>query len=383
MHPAIRAEIDRLLEENNNIDVQVEIPPDAEVHFFGNRILALDPALNTLNVPREFRRHRLVQDRYFCTLPRDFWDLVYNGVGPERFDPQRVELEVALSDICGDHSHNAGFRNGLPFVYCLRRQPMQFSAADVQILNMNEAQLGNIARIAEERTAGMARTTRAYAGWLMTNPQFLGELDGLLETWADMVRRWGFDRLGIIQLNGMYLPGDDPAADPRWADYRSAFEEFFTRWRLRGMAAPYLPIPLEPGMSGQFPVSVLPQVMRSGGAFVLPDTCSVPSRDELRWMLDDSLHRGPAPEHLTEWMELVARDNTAKKPFIMFERLFELQHYFRLLHHRHAPALQRKLIPVKEVLATFLGVSKRTVDGDLQFINRRLGSAWVQRGKEC
>ena len=360
------------------------MPANAEVHFVGRPILALDPNLNNMTVPTRLLHHPLVQDRYFCTLPIALWNDVYNGIGSERFDPALVELEANLSTMCGGHSESGGLRHGRAFTFCLRRKAMTLSAEEAQSagLDRNQAQLDHVARIAEERIGGLFRTTRAYAGWLMTNPQFLGELDELLRTWDVMVRRWGFDRLGIVLPSGMFLPDDDPTADERWAGYSAAFEQFFARWRLRGMAAPYLPLPLEPLMSGRFPVTVLQQLMNSGGVFVLPDIYPVPSRDQLRGMLEDALHTGTAADHLADWMALVAGENAVKTPFIKFARLFEVQHYYRLLHHRHAPALHRKLAPVKEALAAFLGVECRTLDEDSAFIKERLGPAWVERGRD-
>jgi hypothetical protein len=123
--------------------------------------------------------------------------------------------------------------------------------------------------------------------------------------------------------------------------------------------------------------------MNSGGAFVLPDIYSVPSREQLRGMLEDSLHRASSAEHLSDWMKLIAADNAAKKSFAMFARLFEVQHYYRLLHHRHEAALRRKLGPVKDALAAFLEVERRTIDEDLKFLNQRLGPEWIQRGGDC
>lgn len=384
MKKEIAAEIARIIAADADPKIEFNLPPNAEVHFVGRPILALDPKLNNMTVPTRFLRHPLVQDRYFCTLPASFLNDVVERVGRECFDSAQVELETHLSTMCGDHSLNAGFRSGRPFAFCLRRQPVVLPEEQSQSagLDRNQAALDHAARIAEERIAGMFRTTRAYAGWLMTNPQFLGELGELLRTWDAMVRRWGFDRLGIVLPSGMFHPSDDPMADERWAGYSAAFESFFARWRLRGMAAPYLPLPLEPLMSGRFPVTVLQQLMNSGGVFVLPDIYPVPSRDQLRGLLEDALHTGNAADHLADWMALVAGENAVKTPFIKFARLFEVQHYYRLLHHRHASALHRKLAAVKEALAAFLGVERRTINEDLAFIKERLGPAWVERGRD-
>jgi hypothetical protein len=340
--------------------------------------------MNNATVPARFLHHPLVKDRYFCTLPRDLWDEMHNRIGSRLFDPELVELEDTLSSICGDHSFSAGFKNGLAFTYNLRRAPirLKLDQAKASGIASNQAALDRVGQIAEERSGGMAKVTRAYTGWLMTNPVFLNELDALLGSWVEMIRRWGFDRLGILLPQGNLVLGDDPTADHRWPSYSSAFDEFFTRWRLQGLAAPYLPVPLQGLTGGQFPVSVLPQVMRAGGAFVLPDTVPIPSRDTLRNMLEDSLHRSATPDHLEEWMRIIAGGNTAKKPFVKFSRLFEVQHYYRILRQRHAPALNRKLHLVKQVLAEFLGTAKRTIVEDLKFLKRRLGPQWFRRGSD-
>lgn len=384
MKKNIETEISRIMAADVDLKVAYQLPPDAEIQFAGAPILALNPATNNLTVPSRFLRHPLVQDRYFCTLPQDFWRPVYDGVGQNRFDPELVELETTLSGMCGDHSRYAGFKNGRAFSFPLRQRPMQLSseAAQAAAIDRNQAQLDHIARTAEERSAAVTKTTRAYTGWLLTNPQFLGELDELLKTWAVMVRRWGFDRLGIVLPKSGLIPGDDPTADERWAGYSFAFEQFFARWRLRGMAAPYLPVPLEPLMAGRFPVSVLHQIMNSGGAFVLPDIYPIPSRDQLRALLEDALHRSTAPDHLDEWRKLIASDNTAKKPFVRYARLFEVQHYYRNLQQRHARALGGELASVKAALASFLGAAARTINDDLKFLNRRLGRDWVERGRD-
>lgn len=384
MNEHVATEIARILAADSDFKVECDIPADTKITFLGKPILALDSATNNLAVPARFRHHPLVQDRYFCTLPRALWDELYNRLGPKKFDPELVELEDTFSEICGDHAQNAGFWNGLPMRYSLRRRPMELSleVAQVNGFASNQVELEQWLQLAEERTSGIAKVTRAYAGWLMTNGTFLGELDDLVTTWAAMARRWGFDRLGIVLPRGMFLEGDDPKADPRWDGYNAAFEQFFGRWRLLRLAAPYLPDPLQPLMGGQFPISILPQIMRSGGAFVMPDTFPIPSRDSLRGILEDSLH-GATPDHLDEWMAIVASDNTAKKPLLRYSRLFEVQHYLRILHQRHSKALQRKLSVANEVLAGFLGVAKRTIDDDLKFLNKRLGTDWIHRGADC
>lgn len=390
---------DRIVDEKQALELAKTIAPDCdlkvefnlpenckdcEVKLIGKPILALNPATNNLVVPARFLHHPLVEDRFFFTIPVPLWGMIFRQLGKDALGEGAVELEQTLSEIGGDHWSRAGFWKGLAFSCDLLCAAPKWkpSAEDAKSAGweVNQAKLDNVMRICEKRTEGFGRTARAYAGWLLTNRVFLDEHDALFTQWSNMVRRWGLNRLGILLPKGGFLPGDDATADPQWPDFSTAFNEFFARWRLQGFAAPYLPIPLQPLMSGSFPMSVVPQVNRAGGTYCLPDTFPVPSRDDLRNMLEDSLHGSDKPDYLAEWMELIDGHNSAKKPLIKFARLFALQHYWRILNQRHCQAIGRKHGILKEVLGRFLEVSWDTIHRDLLFINKRLEKGWTDRG---
>lgn len=373
----------KVIAPDSDIRVELGVPPNAEVRFIGRPILALDPRFNNGTVPARFLHHPLVEGRYLFALPRPLWDSVYSKIGQEAFDAEAVELELKLSDMCGDASFNVGLWQGRVFSYnLLRESPLDLSSVEcAAILKKNSIQLKHLAQAFENRAKVFHRTTRAYVGWLLTNSDFLDEHDELFAAWTPMIQRWGLDRLGTPPMTGMFLPGDDPGADPSWPRYKAAFNEFFTRWRLLGLAAPYLPIPLQPLMAGCVPLSAVSQLNNSGGAFCLPDTFPVPSRDTLRNLLDDALHGTAPPDHLTEWMKLISRENSAKRSLLKFARVFEVQHYWRILHHRHPIAIRRKLRLLKEAISSFLEVTWDTVHRDLFWIRRRLGSDWISRGQ--
>lgn len=365
-------------------EIELSGPSVRELHFLGEPILALNAATNNLSVPAHVLRHPLVENRYFFTLPGSLLDDVLGAIGEKAVDPDLVTLERSLSEICGDHSTSVGFWNGQAFPYCLLRTgPMKRPSAEESNTlgwNMHAAQLDNAMRLIEERTEPFTKVSRAYAGWLLTNLEFLNEHDALLTRYSDMVKRWGLGRLGILLPKGTSLPGDDPAADPRWKEHTLAFEAFFVRWRLQGLAAPYLPVPLQPLMGGDFPASVLPQVARAGGVFCLPDTFPIPSRDELRNLLEASIHGSQRPGHLEVWMSLIAADNAARKSLPKYARLFELQHYWRIVHHRYKAFLRGKIDVLKGVVGRFLGIKQSTIREHLRFINKQLGNDWCSRG---
>ena len=370
---------------DSNIQGELGLPPDAEVHFKGRQPLALDARTNNGTVPARFLHHPLVEGRYFFALPRYFWHSVYNKLGQEVFDAEVAELEQTLSVICYGNPWNVGFWNGRVFSYNqLRERPMWVPSPEEAASigwNVSKDYLEESVQKYEDGKRVFSRVARAYVGWLLTNKAFLDEHDALFTGWSEMILRWGLDRLGVLPVTGMFLPGDDPTADASWPGYKAAFNEFFTRWRLLGLAAPYLPLPLEPLMAGCWPMSVVAQLNRSGGVFCLPDTFPVPSRDTLRNVLDDALHGSGLPEHLNEWMKLISRENAAKKPLLKLARILEIQHYWRILHHRHPKAIQGKLRVLKEAIASFLDVTWDTVHRDLLWIRKRLGPNWADRGQ--
>lgn len=301
----------------------------------------------------------------------------------KRFDPQLIILENVFAESC-DQAGTAGFwkNEWIPWDLRRRSSPGPLNAADARALGWktNQKQLNELSRVADGWLDRFAKIARGYAGWLLTNRQFLDEHDQLLERWADMVQCWGLKDLGILLPTGMPLPQQDPTTDPKWAEYKAEFESFLVRWRLQSLTAPYLPIPLRPLLGGEFPASVRPQVNRAGGTFAMPDTFPVGTRDGLQDMLTEAIQRPKESEHLREWLKIVSRDNPARKPIAQFERLLQLQHYWRIVHHRHAQAIRRKLKDVKEVFARFLEASPETIHRDLLLLTKRLGKGWVDRG---
>lgn len=366
------------------------LPVGLQVRFLGPSILALSAAqhkIPSIIPPEKCSGHPLVRGRYFFAFPSALWSRFSEHLGPEGFDRELADLEATLAELCGDYTMNVGFWRGWPIFYDLLRprKPWRPSVQDLKSLGweteIGQGKLDHVMRLYEERTKSFAQTARSYVGWLLTNPVFLDEHDSLLREWLEMVKRWGLDRLGLSLPNGLLRMESNPALDPRWSDYTAAFEAFFTRWRLQGLAAPYLPIPLRPLMGGDFPSSVVPQVNRAGGAFCLPDTFPVPG-ESLREMMEDALRGSEPPEHLKEWQELISARNAARKPLVRYARLFELQHYWRILHHRHATVIYRRLRVLKEVLAAFFGVYSNTIHRDLLFIGKQLGKDWVERSRD-
>jgi hypothetical protein len=372
-------ELTKTVASDCDLVAELSLPGDCKIASVGERILAANPTTNNLVVPTRFIHHPFVENSYFFTLPGPLLDHLSREVA---FDKHTLEFERTLSDICGDHSTICGFWNGRALGYDLLRAPKRWrplveDAAAVG-WNISQDQLDETMELLEERSDSFRQTARAYTGWLISNQKFLDEQKTLLTQWSSEVRQEAQRRLGSVFLDGSVLPDDAATTDEEWSRCRNAFEAFYARWRLADLAAPFLPVPLRPLMSGNIPISVMPQVNRANGAFCYPDTFPVKMR-AIRGVVEDALHGSDSPAHLQQWMNLVSGENTAKKSLQRFARLFEVQHYWRILHQRHEKSIERRLGKVKFALAEFLGVSFDSIHRDLLFVKKRLGRGWYAR----
>jgi hypothetical protein len=355
-----------------------------EIRLIGN-IHAFNPATNNASVPFLYRDHPLIRERYYYTLPGQVLDAIIEALGAEYFDSDLLTVERSLSAICRDHATMVGFwKDVVVSFHGLRAADATISSQTIQALDPAEAvSVENAVRVYRERDLGhLQRFRRGYVGWLLTNLQFLDEHDSLLANHAPFVQRWGtVHNLVIVddEYRARLLPDTDPQEDPRWQPFYDDFIEFAMRWRLRRIAGPYLPEPLEPLAAGRVPVAILEKLMDANGIFFIPDTMPVSSRGHICGMLDDALHRGNRPEHLDEWLQIVRKDNTARNKMDRFARLFEIQHYWRILRDRHPQILPRNFQRIEGALAAIFKRSDGAVHSDMIEIRNRLGADWLER----
>lgn len=342
------------------------------------------PRLQSIGVPPPYQSHKLVAGKLFFTLPRGLLEAVVREVSPEAFDAGLLELEYALSEVCEKHPGNVGFWNGRP-IQCQYLRPLEPFPADsfqetIQSWGMTVAHVEHCLRIGQGTLTWDSNIVGGYAGWLLASPTFLKEHDALFAEWKEEISEWGIPRAGLLVADRTRLEGMERIEDPKIVRFVDAFHDFCVRWRLNGLAAPYLPVPVEPQLSGDFPMTVLQQLRGVGGIFFVPDTFPIPSRDQLRQVLDDSLHAGGSPEHLREWMGFIRRDNSARNRISRFARLLEVQHYWKILHQRHATVLSRKgaVNRVHQAFAAFFDIGTKMLAGDLRLLRQRLGPKWPQ-----
>jgi hypothetical protein len=102
-------------------------------------------------------------------------------------------------------------------------------------------------------------------------------------------------------------------------------------------------------------------------------------------MIEDAIGRSAAPPHLEPWMDLIDARDPGKKSLEHLQRMFRLQHWWRVLHHRHGNTLHGNLERLRLAMAAFLMPKDFGQEGgelirkDLMEIGKRLGQNWLQR----
>lgn len=320
----------------------------------------------------------IASDSPLFTLPQQLLKVIEELFGDGWLSAEQLATEKDLATQCHDHTQVVGAWKGNPIVfYHLRREGFPQISEELRVELGWERQTVSNLRIAEERSAWVHEITKGYIGWLTTTRAFLSEHDELLSRHANAVRRWGLP--GLRQAVSA-VPDEVKRASPPegLSELCKSVEEFCLRWRLVRLAAPGLPVPLQPFAPIPMPILAMGPMNTGGGLFYFPDTFAIPSRDMLRGILDEAL-RLSSPSHLADWTKLVSRDNLAKNQIARFGRLFEIQHYCRILQDRYPAAMHRSLGRLASVLASYFGVAQKTIDADMGLISKRLGRDWIHR----
>jgi hypothetical protein len=333
---------------------------------------------------KEYDTHLLVAGQFYYTLPVDLLNKVVAEIGPGRFEPDMIDMEVTLAKPCGDHSRFVGYWQGSWVFYDgLRfRRTRLLSERDKLLMWPHLQDLLRPMHLydLDWDYPVLRRDYRSYAGWLLTNKDFLDEHDGLISRNVEAIRRWGTEHDHMPAAQVIYSNEKmNPENDQEWIDFAAERNEFLLRWRLAGLEGPYLPVPLEPLMNGRIPSDVLSRLLEVGNVYFVPDIVPLASRDELRESMDEARRRRSQAEHLAEWFKIIRPDNSARNQLERFARIFELQHYWRILFDRHRKALKGGVGKLEIAFAHWFGVSTETIHQDLINIRRRLGGDWLER----
>jgi hypothetical protein len=225
--------------------------------------------------------------------------------------------------------------------------------------------------------------SRAYAGWLLSNPTFLTEHDELLSKHADAVAMHGIPSVCLPQSDPSALRGKRAKASPKLDSFVSDFEDFYRRWQIKLLLAPYFPWPIGPHQhictEAIFNLQQL-QMGDKGSVISVPYTRPLPNRKELRKKMEVLARSSDSDSgHLGKWAEIVSSDNVGKKTMARYGLQFRLMHLWTVLFDRHGHKLNGYMETLWRVLAEFLLANRKrdeTIRKELQALTKQLGPDW-------
>ncbi|MFN3148850.1 hypothetical protein [Bremerella sp.] len=333
-------------------------------------------------------KHESVRNRHFYTLPIWLCEELESEEFSGKVDQEQIAVEKELSHWAAEENFIA-VHNGHLFSDPYRDidSPVSFrsqeSAPDEQSnqATPNAAALDNAARIRNETVKRpFVQALRGYQGWLMSNPQFLQELDRLLLDHGPEIEDNHFDaQAWHVRLQADWIMNQNPGS-VELPQALARYQVFLSRWRLSRLAGPSYPIPLGPLASGLIPQSMFHQLQSSGGFFFLPDIIPIPSRDELRSLITGALSAEEDTPHLAKWRSLMDSSKSKGPAIQQHKRRFQVQHCWRLLHERHPGIFSRKRNKLQQLFAGALETSVNSIKEDFREFNRTLGDHWEERG---
>lgn len=338
------------------------------------------PGFRRHEIPEEYRSHKLVAGTTFYVLPLSLQNALQKII-PDFQKADLWQMEQKLSQAAEPVYHCIGCIDGqLVLNYDLLPEPKRTTASSVPKKwnnlpvkdRIQDQHLENVLVEGDQRLGWIRKVARAYCGWLMTESDFVGEYEQYAARWPAYVRESRFPRLGLPKAVVQQFADELEPAGQQDREFVEETKRLCVRWQLKEIVGPYLPDPLRP----QVPVlsiDLVTDMMRQGGSLIyLPRNFSLMGEQELRSLLEDVVRGSMPPEHLRGWGAIAASNRQTKgSEFDRLGRLFELQHYWRILHQRWANRLVRKKAALMQSFADYYGLSFDQIKDDVKKILHR------------
>ncbi len=233
-----------------------------------------------------------------------------------------------------------------------------------------------------DKQHGEVRLQRAaYAGWLVTNKQFIEEHDSFFVRHQATIKTHGLPILDNLPATVSAIEGSKPARG-KIAALASDYTQFLGRWGLSRMAAPYLPeqSPLDQTLLPSEPPP--PSIKRRSRNAKLIDVNYLKLMSPVQREAWLRLHLN-SPNHLRGWATIVEAASSRRVQLQRYARLLQLHHYWFVINQNHTRELHGKIRAMTYAFARFLFPKSElhrkieTVKKDVQGLRRSLGPEWA------
>lgn len=261
-----------------------------------------------------------------------------------------------------------GFLDGKPISYPY----LNTRSSDEKIVSASEADSMGWTQQQVDAVNGMSgflasqhNQKISYCGWLMSKHTFRSEHDQLVKAHAQVFGSGPPEFTQCVMEDESELDGERSTLIDRW-------RSFYSKWRINKLVAPGLP---DPGgvqwadLGQDFTPAHLCESTRGPR---ISDIQMLPDGDTLRALMKDS---SPMEQdrHLRDWQKLIDPSNPSKNKIERYARLFQLQHYWRILFSRHAASLKRQTGRLELTFADYLAIDHASIHKDLQHMRDQLG----------
>ena len=267
-----------------------------------------------------------------------------------------LDFELRLHDSLGER-YAVGFDDGRPIHSSLfeERSAVLVSPEDFEALGWEKSGLtlegvNCAAEEIENRALPFHEQLVAYAGWLLTNPQFIQELALLREQEAQFIAA----ESSAVAENIVRQMND-----------------FLARWQLANMTTWDLPEPQGPNLSG----TTFPESARRGADGIPLEftmTTKLPARFPIRDLLAE-IRQHDAGAHLADWQQVLSTEKTQGPGIIGYGRTLHIR-FFRdtVLSSRYGERFVGRHEDLDRAFGDYLGVSSKSIKALRVEISRRL-----------
>lgn len=320
----------------------------------------------TVKIHSRWRSHPLLASRCFYLLPAAVVEGLEDLFDPDYCRGDLWQLERAMADAAMAMPESSiGLWDGHTTICCRllavprRQRPPRMWRGVRALEKMNsDPQTANGNRQSRNSSSSPLspqQIAQAYAGWLLANPMFIREHDQLLGRLQTMSGSQQSDP----NLLDVVLPIGQSGYS---ADIAGEWACFCSRWRLTGLAGPYLPIPAEPSCQLLPEAKALQQTYAAGSVLHLPD---IYPRSVLPQLVGPE-STTDVQQHLEDWSTIIDAGNRNKaKPIDRLGHQLVVHHLWRVLQTRHPHAIRRKKKAISTVLADYIQMEPLAVQGYL------------------
>ena len=195
---------------------------------------------------------------------------------------------------------------------------------------------------------------KAYCGWLVQQREYQADIQAFRKSMED--------RENVTQDCQACHDGNTSS------NSFEIRESICKKWRLASLVTSEIPEPLLPHLSA---INFYSRDIPEGAVLpFIPDTFPIQGTGLVVDQLNNSrLASGAA--HLADWWNLTSNGTGNTRPFELFARQFQLQHYWRVLRTRFQTETDRKQQVFSYIFAAYFGVSQDSIRRDFQQLKKK------------